>query len=315
MKKITIILVVANIILQAFGQEVISKENEETEKQNLNDEKTVLTLGNNLLIIEDDKDSLRIRIGNRGLEILESLEGSSKIHFEKYNINEPEENYNSTCSTSMAKKPPKKFKGHISGIELGFNGFLSEDNSFSLPSDIDYMNLHTGKSICFNIIPLQESFGFTQHFGLVTGMGLNWNNYRFDENNNIVKSPDGTISEFIPDEILKKSKLTTLYLTIPILLEVQVPTDNKQLNFGGGVIGAVKLGSHSKMVYKNGDKVKSNDDFSLNILRFGFTARAGFENLNFYATYYKTPLFISGKGPGGYGLYPFEIGVSITFND
>ncbi|HCI55954.1 MAG TPA: hypothetical protein PK910_04825, partial [Bacteroidales bacterium] len=201
MKKITIILVVANIILQAFGQEVISKENEKTENQNSIDEKTVLTIGDNLIIIEDAKDSLRIRIGNRGLEILESLEGSSKIHFEKYNINEPEDNYTSTCSTSITKRPTKKFKGHLSGIELGFNGLLSEDNSFSMPSDIDYMNLHTGKSICFNISPLQESFGFTRHFGLVTGMGLNWNNYRFDGNNNIVKGADGTISEFVPDEI------------------------------------------------------------------------------------------------------------------
>ena len=315
MKKTAIALLIANIILQAFGQEVIPKENEETGTQSSNDEKTVLTIGDNLLIIEDDKDSLRIRIGNRGLEILESLEGGSKIRFEKYDNDEPEKNCTSAYDKGKTIRHIKKFKGHLSGIELGFNSLLTEDKSFSMPSDIDYMNLHSGKSTCFNIYPLQESFGFTRHFGLVTGMGLNWNNYRFDGNNNIIKGPGGNISELVPAEILKKSKLTTLYLSIPVLLEIQIPTDNKQLNFGGGLIGAVKLGSHSKMVYKNGDKVKSNDDFSLNILRLGFTARAGFENLNFYATYYRTPLFISGKGPGGYRLYPFEIGLALTFND
>jgi hypothetical protein len=69
------------------------------------------------------------------------------------------------------------------------------------------------------------------------------------------------------------------------------------------------------MVYEDGDKVKSNGDFSLNLLRYGPTARVGFENCQIYATYYMTPLFKAGKGPGGYDLNPFEIGFAFTFND
>jgi hypothetical protein len=99
------------------------------------------------------------------------------------------------------------------------------------------------------------------------------------------------------------------------MLELQIPADNHHLNIGIGFIGAVKIGSHTKMVYENRDKVKSNDDFSLNLLRWGPTARIGFGSLNIYASYYMTPLFKTGKGPGGNDLYPFEIGFALTFND
>jgi len=68
------------------------------------------------------------------------------------------------------------------------------------------------------------------------------------------------------------------------------------------------------MVYEDGDKVKSDDDFSLNMLRYGATARVGFENINITGTYYLTPLFKTGKGPGGIDLYPFEIGLAFTID-
>jgi len=51
------------------------------------------------------------------------------------------------------------------------------------------------------------------------------------------------------------------------------------------------------------------------MLRCGATARVGYGNFQLYGTYYKTPLFEAGKGPGGYNLYPFEIGIALTFNN
>lgn len=49
---------------------------------------------------------------------------------------------------------------------------------------------------------------------------------------------------------------------------------------------------------------------SLNMLRYGTTVRAGYSTLQLYGTYYFTPLFKTGKGPE---LYPFEVGVSFSF--
>ena len=316
MKRAAIFLLMTAIIMQAFSQEVISKEKEKkkTDPQN---EKVNITLGDNLLSVQDDKDAFRIRIGNRGLEILESLEGKTKFNFEKYDTKDEESGtYAVENNGSDDKKPRnyKRFRGHWSGMEIGFNSLLTADRSFVMPSEIDYMTLHSGKSTCFNLNFSQQSFGLNRHIGVVTGLGLNWNNYHFDGNNNILKGSNGIITELDPQGILKKSKFTTLYLTVPLLFEFQIPTDNKQINLAGGLIGAIKLDSHSKMVYDNGDKVKSNADFSLN-LRYGPTVRVGFENFNIYASWYNVPLFRSGKGPGGYELHPFEIGFSFSFND
>ena len=66
------------------------------------------------------------------------------------------------------------------------------------------------------------------------------------------------------------------------------------------------------MVFENKDKVKSNDDLSLNMLRLGATARIGYENFTIYGTYYFTPLFKTGKSPGDVDLFPFEIGFAFT---
>jgi hypothetical protein len=177
------------------------------------------------------------------------------------------------------------------------------------------MSLHSGKSMNFNINFSQVSLGFTRHFGIVTGLGLNWNNYVFDGNNNIIKGENDVVEMLNPGAVLKKSKLTTVYLNIPLLLEVQIPADHNHLNIAAGPIGGVKLCSHSKMIFEDGDKVKSDDDFSLSMLRYGATARLGYGNFQIYGTYYYTPLFKSGKSPSGVELYPFEVGFAFTFND
>jgi hypothetical protein len=134
--------------------------------------------------------------------------------------------------------------------------------------------------------------------------------------NNIQKGANGIIEVLYPEAKLEKSKLATIYLTLPFILEMHIPVNNNHINIAGGAIGGLKLGSHTKMVYEDDRRtVKSNRDFSLNMLRYGATARIGYENFHLYGTYYLTPLFRNGKGPGGYDLYPFEIGVAFTIND
>ncbi len=318
MKKAGIITLMVLFLMQGFSQETKSVENPEN-RGNIYQENTNIIIGDTLLGIQDDGESVRIRIGNRRLEILEALEGKPQIRFENYNqYRQNDDIYNfphSRDRDEIKKKRYRRFKGHWSGIELGFNNYMTSERNLVMPDEIDYMTLHSGKSMGFNLNFTQQSFGFTGFLGLITGLGLNWNNYHFDGNNNIVKNSDGVITMLDPAGTLKKSKFTTLYLTLPVLLEVQIPTDSKKINLAGGVIGAIKLASHNKMVYQNGDKVKSDDDFSLNMLRYGFTARAGFENFQLFGTYYPVSLFRQGKGPGGYSLYPFEIGLAFTFND
>ena len=310
MKKIGTIIVLIAIIMVGYSQ-VISADTQTIENQGTkvnNDESTKVEIGNDLVTVEKNDSVSDIKVGNSELSVLESLEGH-KYRFKKHS--DDDENPDNRYFDSRKNR----FRGHWAGIELGLNNYITSDRSMVLPDDIDYMTLHSGKSTNFNINFTQLSLGITRHIGFVTGLGLNWNNYRFDGNNNIIKGANGVIEELDPGTNLKKSKLATLFMTFPFMLEMQLHINHNNLSLAAGPIGAIKLSSHTKMVLEDGDKIKSNGDFSLNMLRYGFTGRVGYGNFQLYGTYYKTPLFATGKGPGGVNLYPFEIGIALTFND
>jgi hypothetical protein len=187
----------------------------------------------------------------------------------------------------------------------------------TLPEEISYMTLNASNSNCFNLNFSQLNIGFSRHIGLVTGIGLNWNNYRFEGMNSITVDTDDNLGELVPDNTVpvKKSKFNTLYLNVPLMFEVQIPAGYNRLNIAAGVIGGVKLNAWTKLVYEDGEKVRANGDYNLNLLRGGVTARIGYENFMIYGSYYLTPWFQDLKGPNGYNLEPFEIGVAFTFNN
>jgi hypothetical protein len=318
MKKIGILLLFAALLLQGLGQEVTAVNSDTTIQGTVADTNDItrVIIGNDAISIDNNKDAVNLKVGNRGLTILESLEGTGpKVKFRNFKEEDSDFQDNKNNSKEDKERRRNRFRGHWSGVELGFNSYLTSDRSFTLPDEIDYMSLHSGKSINFNLNFSQLSIGLTRHIGFVTGLGLDWNNYRFNGNNNIQKGSTGIIEPLIPTGLLDKSKFTTLYLTLPFMLELQLPTDHNRINLAAGPIGAIKLSSHSKMVFDDGDKVKSNSDFSLNLLRYGLTARAGYGNFQIYGTYFMSPLFQSGKSPEGIALYPFEVGIAFTFND
>jgi hypothetical protein len=333
MKKLVMILAAIIFLVQGFGQNISSARDSgagKTVSADSNAGKTVsadssdavrVILGRDLIRIEDNQEAVKIKVGNRGLTILESLEaGERRVSFDQYHKNEKDDretlyarDYRNDYRDDRVIRR-KRFRGHWAGVEAGFNNYLTPDNNFNLPENIDYMSLHSGKSRYFNANVAQTSLGLTRRIGFVTGLGINWNNYRFDGNNNIIKKDNGEIEKYDPELLLKKSKLSTLYLTLPFLLEIQIPATCSQLNIAAGPIGAVKLYSYSKMVFDNGDKVRSEDDFSLNMLRYGATLRIGFGNFQIHGTSYFMPLFQTGKSPGGIDLYPFEVGFAFTID-
>jgi len=169
----------------------------------------------------------------------------------------------------------------------------------------------------FNILLPNLNLGFSRHFGLAATVGLSWSDYYFDGDNSIAEDDNGNIIPVYPPEDInfEKSKLSTTYATMPILLEGQIPVSHHgTINIGAGFIGAIKLHSHTKVVYYDNDKmkIKNKDDFSLNLLRYGVTARLGYEMFQAYGTYYLSKMFEEGKGPE---LFPFEVGIALTFNN
>jgi hypothetical protein len=256
-----------------------------------------------VVTVEDTDDETLIRIGHRGIRIKDNGK-ESEINFEDFR------------KETYAEYPGRAFRGHLGGIEFGFNNY-STGKWGSSPEPVEqYFDLNSSKSTSFNLCLFPVSLGFTRHFGLVTTIGIGWNNYFFDAGNSIMVDEDGLLQPVFPSAgEVKKSKLSTTYAFLPVMFEVQLPvTYNKTINIGAGMIGAIKLGSHTKVVYStegvHREKVK--DDFNLNLLRYGATARVGYEMFQVYGTCYLSPLFEKGKGPE---LYPFEVGIALTLNN
>lgn len=259
-----------------------------------------------IVTVEETDDETVIRIGKRSVKIFEDEED--------FEVDVFEDEYEDSDDPAERRK---SFDGHLGGIEFGYNSFTSGrwlQNETPLEG---WLDLNTAKSSSFNIVSPPVSLGFTRHFGLVTALGVNFNNYRFDGNNSVIVDGEGVITPSYPADPIRydKSKLATVYGILPVMLEVQIPVSySNTINLGAGVIGAVKLGSHTKVVYHNDgkQKEKNRDDFNLNVLRYGVTARAGYEMVQVYGTCWLSPMFEKGRGPE---LYPFEVGLALTIND
>lgn len=268
-------------------------------------DKVIINVGKKeILKITEGNDTVIINIGRKGLKIIESNDGTSinLINLDDFDEDEVGK-----------KKSRKSFNGHWKGLEIGMNNYLASDYSLTLPAEAQFMELNTGKSWCVNLNFLQYDIGFgTDKVGLVTGLGLEFNNYRFDGDNSIIKDPvtrEIVSLEYDAATYIEKTKLSTSYLTVPLLLEFQIPVSgHKRIHISGGVIGGLKIGSHTKVVYKeDGSKQKDkiNDDFNLSPLRYAVTARIGYRALKLFANYNLTPMFETGQGPE---LYPVSIG-------
>ncbi|HCC70339.1 MAG TPA: hypothetical protein DEQ09_04200 [Bacteroidales bacterium] len=319
MRRITFLITIAFTLantLWSAGQDTtkIKLKKNEILKVTEDNNRTNVILGGNIFELATADENVKIRLGKHGLEIVETPEGT-KLDWKKY---EEEEYFDEEDDPAeKRKRDRRRFTAHWSGFEIGLNNYLTSDYSMSLSPELSFMDLNTGKSFNVNINFTQLGIGLSRHLGIVTGLGIEFNDYKFEGNNNITKDEDNVIIPYYPDPDIefKKSKLSTVYLTMPLLLEAQIPVKSRRtVNIAAGAIGGVKIGSHNKMVYYDGgrEKIKGNDDFSLSVLRYGPTIRLGYESFQIYATYYMNGLFIDDKGPE---LYPIQLGMAFTFGD
>jgi len=208
------------------------------------------------------------------------------------------------------------FDIHWSGFEFGINNYLNNDFSMNLSEENSFMELNTSKSWNINLNLIEYDVPIVREkFGIGTGMGLEFNDYRFDNLSPIKKENDQIIRDTSYNNVnVEKAKLTTTYITVPILFEYQTPAgDDNKFFITAGIIGGIKIGSHTKIVYnEDGDrkKEKNRGDFYLSPLRYGYTLKMGYGFLKVFANYYETPLFQKDKGPE---LHPFTVGFNISF--
>ena len=261
-------------------------------------------------------DSVKIRVGNRELHVDEN----GNVRFNRSKI--------------------KKFNGHWAGFEMGLNGYVDPDYKMSFPKETEYMDLRTTKSwaVHVNFFEQNISLSKNQKWGMVTGLGTYWNNYRFSKATRLNSDSSELIGYIDRGISIRKSKLTVWYVDVPLLFEFQTNRYHNKNSFhiNMGMIAGLRISSHTKKYYNefnkdfdvtrydpnidgykvektatspNNAKTKTFDDFYMNPFKFDATVRIGWGKINLFATYAVNTMFKKDKGPE---LYPWTAGITFV---
>lgn len=186
-------------------------------------------------------------------------------------------------------------------FELGLNNTLN-NNTFEMPSAYANMELEGAKSVNFHWGIIQQGVNIIKgKLRFVYGLGIEYNNYRFKQNIDLVKDsrPLEAVNNTTND--YSKNKLVTQYVTVPLMLNFKSnPKDpDNSFNISAGVQAGYLYGAHQKQKWSDGgkEKRKVKDDYNLSDYRFGYVVNFGYSGFNLYAKYYPTPMFKENRGP------------------
>lgn len=183
-------------------------------------------------------------------------------------------------------------------LDLGFNWLMS-GGSFNLPTSESDFETEPLRSTNVAVHFLPTHFNMAKgKVGLLTAITFDNNRYQFRNDVSFVPNqPNVTV--FQDSVTFKKNKLNTWYAQVPLLLCFQTKPSKmkKNFHFGIGGFAGLFLGASTKQKSEERGKAIFRDDYNLNPLRYGLTARIGFGKLEFYSTYTLSPLFRDGQGP------------------
>ncbi|HEX6889367.1 MAG TPA: hypothetical protein VF141_01695 [Chryseolinea sp.] len=202
-------------------------------------------------------------------------------------------------------------------FDFGTNNYLS-DGKFPNSNDELY-SVRPWGSWYVGLASIQRT-RLAKKFFLEWGIGVNWYNFKFEEDNVLIQKDDNGIQfvEDMRDVSYKKSKLTASFLTASLIPVVDFGDNSRKARIWDGYRNSFRLGlgpyigyrieSHSKLVYKdeNKEKDKEHDSFYLNNIRWGLRLQLGYRSTDLFFNYDINELFVEGKGPS---LNAFSFGV------
>jgi len=223
----------------------------------------------------------------------------------------------SISSTLFAQEEGKSSKPDIPGtllIDLGFN-FL---NNAPESMDTKFFGSKTINLYYQYEFPIGES-----KFSFNPGIGIGVDKYSFDKPVGIFNSAEEIITGTGDDQVttynhsvsieslannfprassFDKSSLSVTYLDVPLEFRFNTNPDDKSRSFkvGLGARIGLRLSSKAKVKYKedgNTVRFKNKQNFDMNSLRYGASARVGIGWFNLFYYHNLSDLFKTAKGP------------------
>lgn len=237
-------------------------------------------------------DTTELKIGGTRVIIIgePKIERIEKIKEEE---NESAEKEEEKIEKEDKRRKNKKVNADFFNFDLGFLYLRDPKNTPAFAQ----LELQNSKSIYVDFHLVDVSFSlYKNYLQACTGVGLEYNNYRFAKNITIVPNSDSLkiVNESINFE---KNKLLTRYLTIPLMLKVETnPKDlDHSFHIAAGVEMGYLLGAKTKQISNEHGKVKRYDDFNAQPLTYDIVGMIGYGSLSAFVKF------------NGYGLDNGEI--------
>lgn len=188
-------------------------------------------------------------------------------------------------------------------IDLGFANFSDKTNyagggaqAFAPGSNGDWFSLRNGKSVDVNIWIFMQRRNLIAHVvNLKYGIGLELNNYRYDE----PVLYDKNSNTFVLDVTrhYRKNKLATDYLTVPLMLNFNLTPHNSNshsFGFSAGMSAGYLYSSRQKMITHEDGKQKTHDDFELNAFKISYIGEVQLGPIKLYGSLATQSMFKKG---------------------
>lgn len=202
-------------------------------------------------------------------------------------------------------------------LDLGTNNYLS-NGKFPDTDNAPY-SVRPWGSWYVGLSSIQRTRIGRKSF-LEWGIGMNWYNFKFQQDNILIQKDDNEVTfvEDTRDVNFIKSKLTVSYITASLVPVIDFGDNSRKtriwegdgnaFRIGLGPYAGYRIGSHSKLVYKDDgkEKEKNHDSFYLNNLRYGLRLQVGFRSTDLFFNYDLNELFATDRGPN---LNAFSFGV------
>lgn len=284
-------------------------------------------------VSSEGADSVSVTVGNIKIKVVDGDTTVVMIGDRKLSVDEK-------GNVSLTRKKKHKFNGHWAGVELGINGYLTPDYDMAFAAGNEFLDLRMEKSIAVNLNFYEQNFKLNQRgtFGLVSGLGITWNNYRFANDVTVRNEQNQFKGYYMEDVNVRKSKLVNTWLTLPLYLEVQTPSSKRKerAHFAAGVVAGWRFSSHTKIYFNESNQpyrlrsaetgvlspeimrtpasnrrniVKEHNSFQQSPFKLDASVRAGWGVVNLFANYSLTPMFTKNRGPE---LYPFAVGITLN---
>jgi hypothetical protein len=245
--------------------------------------------------------------------------GGMVIIREKGSQPDKEENNNKrrrlTISSRKNNDKPSNISTNWWILDLGFSNWVDNSNyasagtqAFAPGSNEDWFKLRTGKSRNVNLWFFMQRLNIAKHVvNLKYGVGLELNNYHFDDTR-IEFSKKPTLVALNPDlENARKNKLAADYLTVPMMLNFNLtPKRSKGFGFSAGVSAGMLYSARQK-TKNDGDVDKTKSDFNLERFKLSYVGELLLGPVKLYGTY-----AFKNMWEKGLDMTPYTVGFRIS---